>query len=353
MNKTSAGNFFEDFNLGQLLPHATPRTVTAGDASLYTALYGTRFPLQSSAEAARCVGFVDVPIDDLLVFHIVFGKTVPDVSVNAVANLGYANGRFGAPVYAGDTLRAHSEVIGLKENSNGTTGTVYVRSKGLNQRDEVVLEYVRWVMVRKRDASAPAPDVELPDLPVAVNAASLHCDTDWSFSQYVTADSGSPFVWDDYQIHERIDHVDGMTVEEADHMTATRLYQNTAKVHFNQHTEGQGRFGRRLVYGGHIISIARAATFNGLGNAFRIAAINGGRHVAPIFAGDTVYAWSEVLERFVLPGRDDVGALRLRTVGVKNHSCAEFPFKDTHGKYVEGVVLDFDYTVLLPRRACI
>ena len=351
MNKTSAGNFFEDFALGQQLPHATPRTVTTGDASLYTALYGTRFPLQSSVQAARKVGFRDAPIDDLLVFHIVFGKTVPDVSVNAVANLGYASGRFGAPVFAGDTLRAHSQVIGLKQNSNGTTGTVYVRSQGLNQHDEVVLEYVRWVMVRKRDASVPAPEIEVPDLPAAVDAASLYCDPDWTCSQYASADAGSPFVWDDYQVHERIDHVDGVTVEEADHMTATRLYQNTAKVHFNQHTEGQGRFGRRLVYGGHVISIARAATFNGLGNSFRIAAINGGRHVAPIFAGDTVYAWSEVLERLTLPGRADVGALRLRTVGVKNRDCRDFPFKDTDGHYVDDVVLDFDYTVLLPRRA--
>jgi 2-methylfumaryl-CoA hydratase len=353
MNKTSAGHFFEDFTLGQLLAHASARTVTTGDASLYTALYGNRFLLQSSAQAARKVGFRDAPMDDLMVFHVVFGKTVPDVSVNAVANLGYAGGRFGVPVFAGDTLRAHSEVIGLKQNSNGTTGTVYVRSKGLNQHDEVVLDYVRWVMVRKRDASAPAPNVEVPNLPAAVAATSLYCDPDWSCSQYMSADAGSPFTWDDYQVQERIDHVDGMTVEEADHMTATRLYQNTAKVHFNQHTEGQGRFGRRLVYGGHVISIVRAATFNGLGNAFRIAAINGGRHVAPIFAGDTVYAWSEVLERLSLTGRDDVGALRLRTVGVKNRACDDFPFKDANGNYVDDVVLDFDYTVLMPTRASI
>ena len=100
-----------------------------------------------------------------------------------------------------------------------------------------------------------------------------------------------------------------MTVEEAEHAIATRLYQNTAKVHFNQHTEAQGRFGRRLIYGGHVISLARCLSFNGLANAFKIVAINGGRHVAPLFAGDTVYAWSEVLDRFEIPG-----ANRLRGV---------------------------------------
>ena len=77
------------------------------------------------------------------------------------------------------------------------------------------------------------------------------------------------------QVGERIDHVDGVTVEEAEHQIATRLYQNTARVHFNQYTEGKGRFGRRLIYGGHVISLARALSFNGLANAFHVAAING------------------------------------------------------------------------------
>ena len=101
----------------------------------------------------------------------------------------------------------------------------------------------------------------------------------------------------DYAVGEKIDHSDGMTVEEAEHQTATRLYQNNARIHFNQFIEGQGRFGRRLIYGGHVISLARALSFNGLGNAFHIAGINGGRHVAPLFAGNTVFAWSEVLAK--------------------------------------------------------
>jgi 2-methylfumaryl-CoA hydratase len=141
-----------------------------------------------------------------------------------------------------------------------------------------------------------------------------------------------------------------MTLEESDHMTATRLYQNNAKVHFNQHAEGQGRFGRRLIYGGHIISLARVLSFNGLANAFRIAAINGGRHVNPSFAGDTIYAWSEVVEKIALPGRPDMGALRLRTIATKDQPCGGFPGADATGKYPDCVVLDLDYTVLMKRR---
>ena len=133
-------------------------------------------------------------------------------------------------------------------------------------------------------------------------------------------------------------------------MMAARLYQNTARVHFNQHVEREGRFGRRIIYGGYIISLARALSFNGLANALSIAAINGGRHTAPTFAGDTIYAWSEILASLEIPGRDDVGALRIRTVAAKDRSCADFPYQDAAGAYDPSVVLDFDYTVLMPRR---
>jgi len=348
--KTNPGNFFEDFTLGQTIVHATSRTVTEGDVSLYSALYGTRFAVQSSRALAESIGYRQAPVDDLLVFHIVFGKTVPDVSLNAVANLGYAAGLFGAPVYPGDSLRAISEVIGLKENSNGKTGTVYVRSVGANQRGETVLDYVRWVMVRKGNPDAPGGDPVVPELPDAVVMENMALPDGLDLSGYNTELAGSPHLWDDYAVGETIDHVDAMTVEEADHMTAARLYQNTAKVHFNQHTEKDGRFGRRIVYGGHIISLARAFSFNGLANAFKIATINGGRHVAPVFAGDTIYAWTEVLEKEKLAGRNDFGALRLRMIATKDRACSDFPDKDKDGKYDPSVVLDFDFTVLMPRR---
>ncbi len=350
MTKTNLGNFFEDFSLGQEVVHATPRTVTAGDQALYTALYGSRFVLHSSDEFARSLGYPRAPLDHLLVFHIVFGKTVPDISLNAVANLGYAACDFGAPVYPGDTIWTNSEITGLKENSNRKTGVVYVRSTGIIQRGEIVLDYARWVMVNKRDPKSPAPEAVVPDLPDRVLVKHLELPDGVDLTAYDTGLAGSPDLWDDYDVGERIDHVDGMTIEEAEHQMATRLYQNTAKVHFNQHLSKDGRFGRRIVYGGHIISIARALSFNGLANAFHIATINGGTHAAPSFAGHTIYAWSEVLEKEPLPRRKDVGALRLRTVATKDLPCDGFPYKDTDGSYDPAVVLDLDYTVLMPRR---
>lgn len=348
--KTNPGNFFEDYRVGQILKHATPRTVTEGDVALYMSLYGPRFAVQSSESFARSIGFPRAPVDDLLMFHIVFGKTVPDISLNAIANLGYAGGRFLKTVYPGDTLSTVSEVIGLKENSNRETGTVYVRSTGRNQRGEIVLEYCRWVMVRKRDKNAPAPEAVVPKLPDRVDPAEIGGALPaLDVAAYDTDLAGSPHRWGDYEVGEKIDHVDGMTLEEAEHQMATRLYQNTAKVHFNQHTESKGRFGKRIVYGGVTISLARALSFNGLGNAFHIAAINGGRHVAPLFAGDTVYAWSEILEKAELPDRKDVGALRTRLVAVKNQDASTFPYRRDNGEYDDGVILDLDVWLAAPR----
>ncbi len=349
MTKTNAGNFFEDFRIGQELVHATPRTVTSGDVSLYTALYGTRFAVQSSDVFAQSLGLPRAPVDDLLVFHVVFGKTVPDVSLNAVANLGYAECRFGAPVYPGDTLSARSAVIGLRENSNRETGVIYVRSTGRNQHGDVVLDYVRWVMVRKRDPGADGRPAVTPKLVPAVAAGDIAAPAGLSLASYDDRLAGAAHRWGDYEAGERIDHVDGMTIEEAEHMIATRLYQNTAKVHFDQRLAAGSRFGRRLIYGGHIISLARALSFNGLANAFRLAAINAGSHTNPTLAGDTIYAWSEVKEKTELAGRNDMGALRLRTVAVKNAPSSGFPDKGPDGKTDPAVVLDLDYWVLMPR----
>lgn len=348
--KAKRGNYFEDFAVGQVLVHATPRTITSGDVALYTGLYGPRFAMQSSNVFAKAAGYPRAPIDDLLVFHTVFGKTVPDVSLNAVANLGYAECRFLKAVYPGDSLCATSEVIGLRENANKASGVVYVRTTGTNQDGAKVLDYVRWVMVRKRNAASPAPAPVVPKTAERVDPATIGAAVpELLVDRYDFDLAGCTHRWGDYAAGEKIDHIDGMTLEEAEHQIATRLYQNTAKVHFNQHEQAQGQFKRRLVYGGVVISLARALSFNGLANAFHIAAINGGRHVAPCFAGDTIYAWSEVLETAEIPNRRDIGALRVRLVAVKNRACADFPLRNAAGEYAEGVILDLDAWLVMPR----
>jgi len=341
MTKTNPGRYFEDFRLGEVIRHAIPRTISGGERALYHALYPARGALHSSDDFARACGLPQSPVDDLIAFHVVFGKSVPDISLNAIANLGYAQGRWLAPVWPGDTLSARSEVIGLKENSSGKSGIVWVRTTGDNQHGETVLDYVRWVMVRKRDAQAPAPDPLVPRLASVVEPADLVIPPGLDFSAYDFAGAGEPHRWGDYDVGEVIDHVDGVTVEEAEHMLATRLWQNTAKVHFDATLRDDGR---RLNYGGHVISLARALSFNGLANAQLVVALNAGAHANPCFAGDTVRAWSEVLDKVetTAPG---VGALRLRLVATRG---AAGQLLGPDGRYLPDVLLDLDYWVLMP-----
>ena len=348
-SRPADGWYFEDFALGQRFGHATPRTITAGDCSLHLALTGMRQPAHCAEPVARAMGHPSCPVDDLLVFHVAFGKTVHDISYNAVANLGYADLRFLAPVYVGDTLTAQSQVIGLKQNSSGNSGVVYVGSRALNQHGREVLSWARWVMVAKRDSKAPAPTVSVPDLPAAVPASKLAVPAFLRPGALLAEATGGARLWDDYAPGESIDHPGGITIEESDHMLATRLYQNTARVHFDAYAARANQFGRRLIYGGHVISLCRALSHDGLENAFAIAAIHGGTHANPTFAGDTIYARSVILEREAIPGRDDVGALRVRLLGAKNVTLGDLP-TPARGAKDPSVVLDLDLTLLVPRR---
>lgn len=352
------GRFFEDFRLGEVLRHPTPRTLHGGDLALYIGLTGDARPLASSTDFAQSLGFEREVAHDLLVFHVVFGKSVGQISANAVANLGYADVRFLRPVYPGDTLRAVSEVIGLREASNRKAGVVYVTTRGINGRHEEVLRFTRWVLVEKRDPAAAVGAAEVPELPREVPASQLVAPDRLVFDRWedVKWATGGDALWEDYQVGQRIAHPGGMTLEESEHAIATRLYQNGARVHFDGRRMAQSRFGKRLVYGGHVMSVAHALAHRGLENVMWMAAWNGGTHAHPTVAGDTIYAWSEVLDKAEVPGAPRLGALRLRLVAVKNEDPIESPFPlqvalANGGKgYDPRVVLDLDWWGLIPRR---
>jgi len=352
--KTTDGNFFEDFESGQVFHNAIPRTVTTGDIALYIALTGDRRPLHCSTELGRTLGFEREVAHDLLVFHIVFGRAVPDVSLNSPANLGYADVRFGVPVLPGDTLTARTEVLGKRETSRADVGIVWVRTQGFNQRDERVLHFYRWAMVNKRKPDVKTGANDAPELPERVATGDLFVPSELDVTNFDPVVTGGAYFWEDYEPGERIAHPQGLTIEDAEHQMATRLYQNTARVHFNHHTQKDSRLGKRIVYGGHIISLAHAISYDGLENAIRVLAFNAGTHANPTVAGDTLYALTEVVERIDL-GRDDLAALRLRLYGVKNADPATPGFEprieqDGKQRYRDNVVLDLDYTVLMPRR---
>jgi 2-methylfumaryl-CoA hydratase len=350
MNKLRSGNYFEDFRIGQRLVHGTPRTLTEADQSLYIALTGSRSCLHSADTVVRAAGFERRPLEDLLVFNTAFGKTVPDISLNAVANLGYAELRFLEPVYGGDTLSVESEVLGLKENSSRKSGVVYVRSSVRNQHGREVLGWIRWVMVHKRDAAADCPVQTVPATQARVPSAALSVG---HFSDRIGAvlqGTGVEDVWEDYVPGERIDHGSAVTVNDSDHSMATRLYQNTAKGHFDAHAMASTPMGRRLVYGGHVMSLCKALAYDGLENMLGMLAINAGSHLVPTFAGDTLCCATTVLEKIDLPDAP-VGALRLRMIGAKNiDSAASIVFPPSGARHAPEAVLDLDFTVAFPKR---
>lgn len=352
-SESAPGNFFEDFRVGQTIAHAGGRTITEGDCAVYLSLTGDRYRLFCDAEYAKSRGYPGMLVNDLLVFHVCFGQTVADISRNAVANLGYADVRFRNPVYPGDTLSSETEIVGLRQNKNGKSGIVYVHSRCKNQSGQPVLEFNRWVMVRKRDEAAPAPEEVVPSLRKEVSPFALvHC------AETIPTGSGAAApgrYFEDYKERQVVFHGAGMTIEEAEHASATRLYQNTAAVHFDGHAMKSTESGRRLVYGGHVISVARALQFDGLENAERILGWNGGTHANPVYAGDTIYAATTVLEKHTTFAKQG-GILRLRLVATKNHDPAKQPIEVTSAadggteKYHPSVVLDLDFFAFVPNR---
>ncbi len=342
MDKNFKSRYFEDYVLGETIDHSVPRTITEGDVSIYLATTGSRFAVNYSHEFSQKIGFSSTPIDDILTFHIIFGRTVPDLSLNAIANLGYAGVKFLKPVFIGDTLSSSSKIIGLKENSNGKTGTVYVESVGKNQNNEVVLKYYRWLMMQKKKIDFKLERNIIPELPKEVNSADFTFTENLNFTEWDPKITGSNAFYNDYKQNEEIHHLDGQTIEEAEHQIATRLYQNNARVHFNQHVEKDGRFGKRIIYGGYIISLARAISCNGFANTLKIAAIHSGKHSAPTFSGDTIYAWSKVLDKEIIS--ENIGSLKIQTLASKNDSNMFFPEE----KLPENIVLDIIYSILIP-----
>jgi 2-methylfumaryl-CoA hydratase len=291
------------------------------------------------------------------------------------------------PVFVGDTLSTSSQVIGLRQNSSGKSGVVWVRSISTNQRGEPVLSWVRWVMVHKSDLNRTAPMTVVPTLPTFVAPENLSIPSYLSAKKFDSKVTGGQYFWEDYQVGERINHAAGATINPAEHSLATRLYQNNARLHFDDYQPGErinhaagvtinpaehslatrlyqnnarlhfddflmknSSFGQRLVYGGVVISLCRALSFEGLENALSILAINAGTHANPSFAGDTIYTVTEVLDAWELPSHADIGALKLRMIGLKNMLPTDFADFKTNDKYHENVVLDLDYTVAMPRR---
>jgi 2-methylfumaryl-CoA hydratase len=334
MSKSFAGNFFEDFELHQDVPCPTPRRLGSGEVAQYIALTGDR--------TARFCGELG-HIHPLLLFHQVLSQTVRHVSLNAIANLGYAQLVFSQPVSTGQTVHTAAEVIGLKENSSQRSGIVWLKTTARLSSGDLVLSFVRWVMVRKR-GSETTEFLNSPIVPVLqqrVCPDSLHIE---HLEPLPTASqTGGKWTYEDYSVGERIDHHDGHTITPGEHMSFTRLFQNSARVHF----DALATQSKPLVFGGYPMSIGYAQMLNGLENRLGLVAINSGTHAHPVHAGDTLYSRTEIIEMDPL-GDATVGALRCRLQVCKNINPADHP-DTTFTTRDEALVLELDIWELVSK----
>ena len=152
------GRFFEDFEVGDVYRSRLGRTITETDNTWFTNLTLNTNQVHFNAPYAERTRFGRILVNSTFTLALVAGLTVADTSENAVANLGWTDIRLPEPVFVGDTLWAESEILGLRASaSRPTVGIVSLRSRGINQRGEVVLEYLRTFMVPRRGAPESAP----------------------------------------------------------------------------------------------------------------------------------------------------------------------------------------------------
>ena len=147
------GRYLEDFTVGEVIEHWPGRTVTEADSVLFCSLTMNQHPLHSDAHYAAETQFGRRVVAGPFVYSLVFGMTVAVVSGKAIANLATTDMRHLAPVYHGDTLYARTEVLEVRESqSQPDRGIVTVKTQGLNQHGDIVLEFTRAALVPKRPA---------------------------------------------------------------------------------------------------------------------------------------------------------------------------------------------------------
>ena len=282
------GPYFEDFELGQVFDDAPALTLGSGHAALHQALVGDRLRLPLDATLSRAVTGEERPlVHPNLVCDVAIGQSTGPTQ-RVLGNLFYRGLVLLRPVFIGDTLRTRTEVVGLKQNrSRGdgpATGLVALRIRTENQHGEHVLDFWRCPMLPLRDPGARTGHAD----------SFEHISEELDMAQVGRA---VPKGWRLDRFRERMpgehfaDIVAGTSyeIEGRDTVTAApelaRLTLNVAMTHTDAQSSAHGR---RLVYGGHTISVAAAHATRALPNLVTIVAWHGCDHTGPVFDGDVL-----------------------------------------------------------------
>ena len=308
------GNHLEDFAPGQVFRHKGGKTVTEGLFSLFTDFSMTTNPLSKNAEYARLHGFEGLLVPPGLVMNVVFSQTVEDISENARANLEYIDMRFGVPVYIGDTLEAETTILAVTpSSSNDDRGVVHVATVGRNQAGEVVIAFERKVQVWKGDMGAKVEAAEIDRKPSAECRPLL---PPYRSREHYAAKvhlSNADSYFEDFTVADLYEHSRGRLVTD-EHIALTGQLDNTSQVHCNQFLIDQNPDkyigGRLIVYGGIAFNLCLGLSCPDVSdNSPADIVYTTGRHTAPVFSGDTVFASTEIRAKRDFPGREDLGVL--------------------------------------------
>jgi 2-methylfumaryl-CoA hydratase len=319
--RKKTGNFFEDFRVGQLFRHKRGKTITSGLFNSFTEFTMTTNPLSKNARYARAYGFRDLVVPPGLVMNVAFSQTVEDVSENARANLEYIGMRFGTPAVVGDTIEVETTVLGVKPSTKDPDrGVVHVRSTGRNQDGDVVITFERKVQVWKQDAAAKVEDAEVTSPAVECTLALPAYDRkrDYRALAHLSAADG---YYEDLTVGDTIEHSRGRTIT-TEHIALTAQLDNTSQVHSNQFLIDQDPSkyigGRLIVYGGIAFNVFLGLSSPDVGeNSLGDVEYRTGRHSGPVFAGDTLFATTEICGKRDFPGREDLGIVDTRLRGFK------------------------------------
>jgi len=311
--RKKTGNFLEDFRIGQVLRHKVGKTVTEGLVNAFTEFSMTTNPLHKNRRYARVYGFRDMILPPGLVMAVVFSQSVEDISENARANLEYVDMRFGAPVYIGDTIESTSIVLGVTPSMRDKTlGVVHVQTTGRNQHDAVVLTYERKVQVWKLDVGAEVAKASTEAPPVACELVlpPYEPTTPYASLRHL---SNADTYFEDFTVGDTIEHSRGRTMT-TEHIALTAMLDNTSQVHCNQHMIDQNpeRYvgGQLIIFGGIPFNLCLGLSSPDVAdNSLGDIVYRTGRHSAPLFAGDTVFASTEIVATRDFAGRPDLGVL--------------------------------------------
>ncbi|MFI5314628.1 MAG: MaoC family dehydratase [Myxococcota bacterium] len=319
--RKKTGNFLEDFRLGQLFRHKGGRTVTEGLTAHFTDFSFTANPLHRNLRCAQRYGYDALPITPGLVMAVAFSQTVEDISENARANLEYIDMRFGATVYVGDTIETETTVLGVKSSaSRPELGVVHVQSIARKQTGQIVLAYQRKVQVFRHEASAALDEGEFPAAPVDVSLELPAYDPNAGYAELAHLSNADTY-FEDFTPGDTIEHSRGRVMTD-EHIFLTGMLDNTSQVHCNQTMidRDPSRYlgGKLVVYGGIPFTLCLGLSSPDISdNSLGDVVYRTGRHTAPIFSGDTVFASTEIRAKRDFAGRPDLGRVEVTLRGHK------------------------------------